>query len=100
MVVKLVDKNDNEKLFPCDHIEVTRYAPGSKALEDFCRKTGTSEDEAAGIEINMVNWRGRDRRSVLIPTDYEVAYVTNDRGATVGIYRWPERPEARKEAVG
>lgn len=101
MVVKLVDKDGNEKLFPCDHIEATLYAPGSVALAEFCRRTGTPEDDAAGYEIHMINARERDRRSVLIPTDYVVAHVINDHGRVTTTYCWPPLgAKIKKEAVG
>lgn len=129
MVVKLIAKDKKEVLYPCNHIEVTHYLPGSVALAGFCElqdarayalahkiedhedvdtdsvrfkqfreEHGVSEDSAAGIEIQMIDRSSKNpKRSVLLPRDAEVAYVTNDNGSTVGIYRWP--PEQEKQDV-
>lgn len=58
--LKLVDLSGRETIHPCDHFVVTRYLPGSAVLADFIEKFGGTEEEAAGIEVQLIERHGID----------------------------------------
>jgi len=58
--LKLVDHAGRETIHPCDHFVVTRYLPGSAVLADFVKRFGGTEQESAGIEVQLIERRGVD----------------------------------------
>lgn len=58
--LKLVSNAGKETIHPCDHFVVTRYLPGSAVLADFIKKFGGTEEESAGIEVQLIERRGID----------------------------------------
>ncbi len=58
--LKLVDHSGRETIHPCDHFVVTRYLPGSAVLADFVERFGGTEEEAAGIEVQLIERHGID----------------------------------------
>lgn len=61
--LKLVDHNGRETIHPCDHFVVTRYLPGSAVLKDFVKRFGGTEQESAGIEVQLIERRGVDEET-------------------------------------
>jgi hypothetical protein len=97
--LKIVERGGKEWLQPCDSYTVTRYAPGSVALQDFCERTGASEEEAAGIEIDILVRRNHEtgdaeRKTLLIPRDAEAVHAMDEKGRIIDGYRWPPRTAA------
>lgn len=76
MYVKIIDSKraDNpEQLFHCDHIS-------KKDLMDEKTKADI------GLEVEL-----SPGPTIQLPRDGDIAYVTNDEGKTITIYRWPRR---------
>jgi hypothetical protein len=76
MYVKIIDSKraDNpEQLLHCDHIS-------KKDLMDEETKADI------GLEIEL-----SPGPTIQLPRDGDIAYITNDEGKTITIYRWPRR---------
>ena len=71
--LKLVDHSGRETIHPCDHFVVTRYLPGSAVLADFVEKFGGTEEEAAGIEVQLIERRGIDAETQKLMTEGDKA---------------------------
>lgn len=71
--LKLVDHAGRETIHPCDHFVVTRYLPGSAVLADFVEKFGGTEEESAGIEVQLIERRGIDEATQTLMAEGEEA---------------------------